>query len=176
MNGLLWVLLVVGAIKLFRNIFSGEYAEQPVVRTTPANVQRLVEQQQQVRMREEQEQLRKRERARKALSAITAAQAKQAPPVDVQCMIPQTKPDFQDQQSRAEIERLQALQMEYRSYLDAIGQEEEALRQELQTASEKRASVISSKLTVLAGRRASTTRSVLMIDSRIDRLYDSLSA
>lgn len=79
-------------------------------------------------------------------------------------------------QTEKELDRLVALQDEYRALLDAIDNEQQALRRELPSASARRASAISSKLTTLAGRRASTTRTIAMIDSKIDRLYDSLYA
>lgn len=79
-------------------------------------------------------------------------------------------------QAEKELGRLEALQEEYRALLDAIENEQQALRRELPSASARRASAISSKLTTLAGRRASTTRTIATIDSKIDRLYDSIYA
>ena len=79
-------------------------------------------------------------------------------------------------QTEKELDRLVALQDEHRALLDAIDNEQQALKRELPSASARRASAISSKLTTLAGRRASTTRTIAMIDTRIDRLYDSLYA
>ena len=78
-------------------------------------------------------------------------------------------PDYFKQ---AEIDRLQAQKQEYMILLDCIEQEQADLQAEYKQASVKRRSAISSKLTSLASKHASTNRTLSGIDSKIEKLYN----
>jgi len=71
----------------------------------------------------------------------------------------------------AEIERLEALKVEYCAALDAIEREQADLAAEYREASTKRRSTISAKQTTLAGRHAATTRTLANLDAKIERLW-----
>jgi len=81
----------------------------------------------------------------------------------------QVQPDYFTQ---AEISRLETQKAEYMLLLDAIEQEQADLRQEYKHASGKRRSTISSKLTSLASKHASTNKTLSGIDSKIEKLYN----
>lgn len=87
-----------------------------------------------------------------------------------------TEPDpdhTPDYATAAEIERLEALRLEYLEVLDCIEAEQDELRAELEDAPQKRRPVIRGRLTTLASRRAATTRTVSNIDRQIEALTDS---
>lgn len=89
--------------------------------------------------------------------------------------LPETIPKEEqapDYYKQAEIERLQAQKQEYMILLDAIEQEQADLQEEYKQASMKRRSAISSKLTSLASKHASTNRTLSGIDSKIEKLYN----
>lgn len=102
--------------------------------------------------------------------------------VNIADYLPQTIPEAEpdptppDYFTEAEVERLDALRTEYMELLDAIEQEQRDLRTEYDTASAKRRSAISSKLTTLAGRHAATTRTLHGIDTKRERLYNAAHA
>ena len=78
-----------------------------------------------------------------------------------------------DYDTPAHIERLQTVRREYLLLLDAIEQEQDALRREYEQANVPRQSQITSKLTALQGKHAATTARLTSIDNKLCKLYDS---
>ena len=73
--------------------------------------------------------------------------------------------------AKMEVDRLQALKIEYMQVLDNIEQEQADLQAEYKQASIKRKSAISAKLTSLARQHASTTKTLQGIDAKIEKQY-----
>lgn len=93
------------------------------------------------------------------------------PPAETpDCTEADQEPDYF---TTAEVWRLKSLKDEYFAVLGAIEQEQSDLKREYQHASDKRRSAISSKLTSLASRHATTTRVLSGLDSKIETLYNN---
>lgn len=91
--------------------------------------------------------------------------------------LPQAKIDNPDlDYAQAEIERLEALKLEYMEVLDCVEREQQALRREYDSASAKRQSAIATRLTTLANKHASATKTLSSFDSKIEKAYYKLNA